>query len=91
MNYTIGTDIGGTFTDCVVIDDTGGITTGKAPSTPDDFSRGFFDAVTDAAGKLGMSLRELLEASHVLVHATTSGTNDAKFHALPAVSGKILG
>ena len=75
MNYTIGTDIGGTFTDCVVIDDTGGITTGKAPSTPDDFSRGFFDAVTDAAGKLGMSLRALLEASHVLVHATTSGTN----------------
>ena len=50
--YSIGTDIGGTFTDCVVVDDDGAITTGKAPSTPPNFSIGFFDAITNGWGAM---------------------------------------
>jgi N-methylhydantoinase A len=75
MAYSIGVDIGGTFTDCVVIDDDGVIRTGKSPSTPSDFSRGFFDAVADAGAKLDMELEEFLRGARTLVHATTSGTN----------------
>ena len=45
MNYIVGVDIGGTFTDCVVVDDEGTITVGKALSTPQDFSVGAVDAV----------------------------------------------
>jgi N-methylhydantoinase A len=75
MAYSIGVDIGGTFTDCVTVDDDGTIRTGKAPSTPSDFSVGFFDAVVDAGSKLGLELEEFLRGARTLVHATTSGTN----------------
>src|ERR1700736_205181 len=73
--YAIGTDIGGTFTDCVVVDGDGTITAAKAPSTPDDFSQGFFDAVRAAAEHLRIDLEGLLTCSSVVVHATTAGTN----------------
>ncbi len=75
MAYSIGVDIGGTFTDCVTVDDEGTIRTGKAPSTPSDFSVGFFDAVVDAGSKLGLELEDFLRGARTLVHATTSGTN----------------
>jgi N-methylhydantoinase A len=47
MNYVVGVDIGGTFTDCVVIDEEGAVTIGKSLSTPMDFSVGASDAVAD--------------------------------------------
>ena len=53
MEYILGVDIGGTFTDCVVMDEEGTITVGKALSTPDDFSRGALNAVRDAAIHIG--------------------------------------
>ena len=37
MHYNIGVDIGGTFTDCVVADDSGRLVVGKALSTPDNW------------------------------------------------------
>src|SRR5437660_10475944 len=49
MQYNIGVDIGGTFTDCVVVDDLGRLTMGKALSTPDDFALGTLNAVREAA------------------------------------------
>jgi N-methylhydantoinase A len=58
MNYIVGVDIGGTFTDCVVIDNAGSITIGKALSTPPDFSRGALDAVGNAAELRGQFLLE---------------------------------
>ena len=36
MKHRIGVDIGGTFTDCVVIDENGKINTFKESSTPED-------------------------------------------------------
>ena len=39
--YNIAVDVGGTFTDCAVVDTDGQIvTTAKSPSTPPDFSQG---------------------------------------------------
>lgn len=73
--YSIGTDIGGTFTDCVVVDQDGTITTGKASSTPPNFSVGFFDAIGNAGEKLGLTLEQLFGQAKILVHATTAATN----------------
>ena len=60
MSYYCGVDIGGTFTDAVIMDDEGSITLGKVSSTPPDFARGFLNAVSSAAQKLGLTLEEFL-------------------------------
>jgi N-methylhydantoinase A len=73
--YMIGVDIGGTFTDCVVMDAQGHIVTGKSPTTPDDRSRGFFNSIERAADELDVDPRSLLENCSRLVHGTTTGTN----------------
>ncbi len=65
MAFIVGTDVGGTCTDCVVIDDQGKMTLGKALSTPPDFSSGILDAVRVAAEKLRVGL--LCEATILVV------------------------
>ena len=45
QQYIVGVDTGGTFTDVVVMGGSGEIWTAKAPTTPDDFSRGVMDAL----------------------------------------------
>ena len=75
MEYLVGIDIGGTFTDCVVVDSSGNVTTAKAPSTPPDFSRGMFEALESAAGRLGLKLEALAKQLALVSHGTTIGTN----------------
>jgi len=74
-SYLVGVDIGGTFTDCVVIDDAGAVTTAKAPSTPANFSDGMIDAIDAAARKLGLQPGRLYAEMSLLSHGTTVGTN----------------
>ena len=74
--YIAGVDIGGTFTDCVVLEETGRITIGKALSTPDDFAQGAIDAIEDAALNLGLaSAAEILRDTRLFFHACTIGDN----------------
>lgn len=73
--YLVGIDIGGTFTDCVVVDAGGNVTTAKAPSTPPDFSRGMFEALESAAERLGLKLGALAKQLALVSHGTTIGTN----------------
>ena len=76
MNYVVGVDIGGTFTDCVVVDDEGKVTIGKALSTPQDFSQGALNAAGDAARNLGLKdPDQLLSATRLFFHACTIGDN----------------
>jgi N-methylhydantoinase A len=76
MNYVVGVDIGGTFTDCVVMDEEGTVTLGKSLSTPDDFAIGALNAVGDAARNLGLgSDVELLGATKFFFHACTVADN----------------
>jgi N-methylhydantoinase A len=76
MDYTIGVDIGGTFTDCVVLDEQGFLVVGKALSTPRDFSVGALDAVRDAAQNLGLAGEdELIKSARFFFHACTIGDN----------------
>ena len=60
MEYVVGIDIGGTCTDCVVVDGDGNVTLGKAFSTPPDFSAGILDSLGIAAEQLGTEAGELL-------------------------------
>ena len=75
MSYYCGVDIGGTFTDCVVLDDAGNVLNAKASSTPPNFSQGFLDALGEAAKKLDLSLEDFLGQTDLLLHGTTVGTN----------------
>ncbi|MBI4289011.1 MAG: hydantoinase/oxoprolinase family protein [Chloroflexi bacterium] len=80
MGYTIGIDTGGTFTDCVVVDDAGHLTIGKALSTPRDFSQGVIDSLGDAAATLGLTAEQLLQNTDVFGHGTTVATNMLLMH-----------
>lgn len=73
--FTCNVDIGGTHTDAVVVDEDGDSTVAKVPSTPDDFSEGFFDALERVAAKRDMDVRTLLNNTELLAHGTTVGTN----------------
>jgi N-methylhydantoinase A len=76
MNYVVGVDIGGTFTDCVVVDEEGRVTIGKSLSTPADFSQGALDSAADAAHNLGLkNVDELLHGTRLFFHACTIGDN----------------
>ena len=46
MSYRVGIDIGGTFTDLVFLTANGDALTLKVPSTPDDYSRGIAEGLT---------------------------------------------
>jgi N-methylhydantoinase A len=76
MQYVLGVDIGGTFTDCVVVDEDGNVSVGKALSTPDDFAIGAIDAVNDAARNIGLRDEgELIRSARFFFHACTIGDN----------------
>jgi N-methylhydantoinase A len=73
--FLVGVDIGGTFTDCVVLDRAGRITATKAPSTPHNFAEGMLAAMRVAAERLGLSFEAFCREVAVLTHGTTVGTN----------------
>ena len=76
MEYNLGVDIGGTFTDCVVVDEAGELTVGKSLSTPDNFALGVLNAVHNAAEHLGMTGEEaLLHTAKLFFHGCTVGDN----------------
>lgn len=70
-NYRFSADIGGTFSDVVLVGPNGGYWTRKAPSTPDDFSRG----VVSAMGELLAQARIKADQVEEVVHGTTVATN----------------
>jgi N-methylhydantoinase A len=75
MSYLVGIDIGGTFTDCAIVDRAGKLLTTKVPSTPGDFSRGMMDALDAGAQALGVKLDDFCRDIAFLSHGTTVGTN----------------
>ncbi|HEX4729760.1 MAG TPA: hydantoinase/oxoprolinase N-terminal domain-containing protein, partial [Solirubrobacterales bacterium] len=75
MNYRIGVDIGGTFTDCVVVDGEGERTVSKSLTTHEGLSNGVLSALTVAADEIGIGRRALLEQTAMFVHGTTVATN----------------
>ena len=75
QQFIIGVDTGGTFTDIVVMTESGEIWNAKASTTPDDFSRGVMDALEEAAKTVGVELRALLSRTTLFKHGSTVATN----------------
>ncbi|MDE0034476.1 MAG: hydantoinase/oxoprolinase family protein [Deltaproteobacteria bacterium] len=90
MEYIIGVDIGGTFTDCVVLDSDGKLTIGKALSTPHDFSVGVVDSLRNATENLGLpGIGDLLRSARLFFHACTVADNTLITRA-GAVTGLVV-
>lgn len=75
--YVCGVDIGGTFTDCVLIGDHGRVAYGKALSSPaDSFQSGFFGSIEAAAEQLGIDGAAIYNRMDRLIsHGSTVATN----------------
>jgi len=73
--YYVGVDIGGTFTDCVLVDRQGNHRTAKVLSTKDDPVAGVLAGLSRLAETAGVDLPTLLERTERLGHGTTIGTN----------------
>jgi len=80
MKFRVGVDTGGTFTDCVVIDETGTIRTFKELSTPKDPSIGLYNVVNKAAAFFQFTLKEFLTQLDFFAHGTTVATNTLLTH-----------
>lgn len=76
MSLICGIDIGGTFTDCVVIDPgDGSVSIHKTASTPPNFADGLFAALGLAASERRIPVAELTANIALLAHGTTVATN----------------
>jgi N-methylhydantoinase A len=71
LRYRVGVDIGGTFTDLVLLASDGTITTKKVSTTTDDYSRGIIDGLRELREEVGFPVEALGE----VVHGTTVATN----------------
>jgi N-methylhydantoinase A len=73
--YYIGVDIGGTFTDCVVVDSSGRHVAAKALSTRTDPVDGVRAALTRLGEQIRSDLPTMLASTSRFSHGTTIGTN----------------
>ena len=73
--YSVGVDIGGTFTDVVVLDEEGNLRTYKTSSTPADLGEGVVEGLRLAASGLDLTLEQLLSDTAYFGHGTTAATN----------------
>ena len=71
IGYRVGIDIGGTFTDIVVLGSDETVHAKKVPSTPDDYSRGILSGLVEILRGLDAAGTAVVD----VVHATTVATN----------------
>lgn len=71
---TINVDIGGTFTDCLIIYGDK-MVYGKSPTTTYDLSKGFMQALRETVDSLDITLEELLESTDMVRYSTTLAVN----------------
>jgi N-methylhydantoinase A len=67
----IGADVGGTFTDIVLVEPDGRITTRKVASSPDDFGRAILAGIRPLLGERNLPAAAIRD----VVHGTTVATN----------------
>jgi len=75
MSYTVGIDVGGTFTDFYCAHEGGGFHTAKTPTTHYDLSVGFMRGMGLLAKGLKLKLPEFLSGLSSVRYSTTVGTN----------------
>ena len=71
MTYRLGVDVGGTFTDLLLIRESDGeVYTAKVPSTPDDPSLAVFSGIEKICSRSAIDMTQI---THVM-HGTTVAT-----------------
>lgn len=73
--YSLGIDVGGTFTDVVIVDQDNDLTMMKIPSTPENPSNGIRNGLAEIGKALKISDEELVKQIERFVHGTTVATN----------------
>lgn len=72
MSYRLGVDVGGTFTDLLLIsEETGDTYTAKVPSTPEDSSIGVLNGIARICDESGVDPKQIGR----VMHGTTVATN----------------
>lgn len=72
MSYRLGVDVGGTFTDLLLINESNGEThTAKVPSTPEDSSIGVLNGIARICDESGIDPKQI----NRVMHGTTVATN----------------
>ena len=72
MSYRLGVDVGGTFTDLLLINESNGEThTAKVPSTPEDSSIGVLNGIARICEESGIDPKQI----NRVMHGTTVATN----------------
>ena len=69
--FRVGVDIGGTFTDIIIMSDNGTIYTKKTLSTPDDYSLGIITGIQEVIKEHNLNASDIEE----IVHGSTIVTN----------------
>jgi N-methylhydantoinase A len=78
MSYRLGVDVGGTFTDLILVNEqTGDFFSAKVPSTPHDSSIGVLNGIERVCQNAGIDPNEI---THVM-HGTTVATNTILTHS----------
>ena len=77
MSYRLGVDVGGTFTDLILVNEqTGDVHSAKVPSTPHDSSIGVLNGIARVCQNAGIDPHKI---THVM-HGTTVATNTILTH-----------
>ena len=75
MGIRIGVDIGGTFTDFILIDELGTLRVFKTPSITRAPEQGVFNGIEDLAKEQGVTVKEFVKNIDLFIHGTTIATN----------------
>src|SRR6185436_5424632 len=71
MRYRVGIDIGGTFSDLVIVDEDGRVSTLKVSSAPDEVIAALLAGLRDLQRQAGLAPADAV----AVVHGTTAATN----------------
>ena len=74
-SFYVGIDVGGTFTDCVLVDSNGRSVVEKTFTTPRDPSQGVLKGIEKLALKVGLPFKDFVASVQRIVHGTTITTN----------------
>ena len=72
VDYRVGVDIGGTFTDVVFLSSDGHVLARKVASSPDDYSLAVLEAIDAGVKELGIGPDSVSEVSHGFTVATNA-------------------
>ncbi|HEY5261875.1 MAG TPA: hydantoinase/oxoprolinase N-terminal domain-containing protein, partial [Solirubrobacteraceae bacterium] len=79
----LGVDVGGTFTDAVLVDDHGTTHTAKAPSTPCEEQAGVIAAIEAVLARAGTDATQVERFAHGMTVATNALLEISEAHPPP--------